>query len=245
MWTRIVLILALAAAPAARGQLPDLPPVVYPPVAERAERLVEFVPAGWRLEHAARGRLDADDRDDALLVLRMARPGNILPNEGFGPDLFDSNPRMLVAVFAADDGYRRVMVDHALIPRPDMPVFDDYLEDDPAAAISIHGNRSVSVRLHSWASAGTWFTRNVVFTFRHQDGCFRLIGYDDLEVHRASLESRETSVNYLTGRAWTRTGSMEEDTGRPRRGSRLSPNPAVCIGEVGDGLEYRPPVGID
>lgn len=29
------------------------------------------------------------------------------------------------------------------------------------------------------------------------------------------------------------------------RGSRLSPNPAVCIGEVGDGLEYRPPVGID
>lgn len=155
MWARTLLILALAVAPAASARLPDLPAVVYPPIPERAERVAGFVPAGWRLEHAARGRLDADHRDDALLVLRMAHPGNLLPNEGFGPDLFDTNPRMLVAVFAEEGGYRRAMVDHALVPRPDMPVFDDYLEDDPAAAIRIHGNRSVSVRLHSWASAGT------------------------------------------------------------------------------------------
>ncbi|MDH5824067.1 hypothetical protein QFW77_13875 [Luteimonas sp. RD2P54] len=245
MRTCAVLVLVAALAPDASAQPPGLPPVAYPPIPEVAQRIVDFVPAGWRLEHAAHGRLDADDRDDALLVLRMENHGNIVQNEGFGPDRFDTNPRMLVAAFAVEGGYRRALVDHALIPRPEVPVFDDYLQDDPAAAIEIHPNRSVSVRLHSWASAGSWQTRQVRFTFRHQDGCFRLVGYDDHEMHRGSMERRETSVNYLTGRAWVETGSMEHAAAGPRRWSRLDPNPVVCIGEVGNGFEYRPPVEAD
>lgn len=245
MWTRMVLILFLAVAPPAIAQLPDLPEVIYPELPVRAERLLDFVPAQWRLEHVVRGHLDDDGHDDALLVLRMVRVTNIVQNEGLGVARFDSNPRMLVAVLGDENGFRRIMVDHALIPRPEMPVFDDYLRDGAGSAITIQPNRSFSVNLHSWASAGTWFTRGVRFTFRYQDGCFRLIGYDDRETHRGSLAQRETSVNYLTGRAWVRSGSASDDVAGPRQWARLSPNLPLCINDVGDGLMFEPSLAID
>ncbi|WP_164972075.1 hypothetical protein [Luteimonas sp. YGD11-2] len=236
----LLLTIACCLMPAlARGF--EVPDVTYPAIAERAATTEAFAPPGWRLEHLARGRLDADDREDALLVLRMDDPANVIDNSGFGPDRFDTNPRMLVAVLAQPDGsWRRVMHNHTLVPRPESPVMDDYLDDDPAHAVTIHPNRTWSVALRSWASAGTWSMRQVSHTFRLEGDCMRLVGYDDMHLHRASGETMTTSVNHLTGRAWTRPGSIEDDAPGPQRHTRLAANPRLCIDEVGDGLSYLP-----
>ncbi|MCD9027562.1 hypothetical protein LDO26_04965 [Luteimonas sp. BDR2-5] len=236
------LLLALAGLLPAGAQAFAIPPVAWPRIAAYADTPEGFVPDGWRLEHVVRGNLDDDTRPDLLLLLRMDDPENVVAHEGLGPSPLDTNPRMLVAAFASadgDGGYRRAMVDHALIPRAESPVMDDYL-DDPAASITIAGNRSFTIRLHSWASAGTWFTSSRSFTFRHQDGCFRLIGYDFRETHRASGETEEVSVNYLSGRAWRRDGSIQDDGERPKRWTRLPQRQIVCIGQVGDGFGFDP-----
>lgn len=219
----------------------EIPDVVYPAIAERAATPEAFVPAGWRLEHLTRGRLDADGREDALLLLRMDEPANVIDNAGFGPGRFDTNPRMLVALLAQPDGsWRQVMRNHRLVPRPESPVMDDFLDDDPARAVTIRPNRTWSVALRSWASAGSWSTRQVTHVFRLEGDCMRLVGHDDVHLHRASGDTTTTSVNYLTGRAWIRSGGIEDDAPGPRRHTRLGSNPRLCIDDVGDGLAFMP-----
>lgn len=235
-----VAALVVAALPGAHAQESELPPVQWPAIVEHAASAEGFVPDGWRLEHAVRGRLDDDARADLLLLLRMQDPANRIEHDVFGPSPFDTNPRMLVIALAdAGGGYRRALVDHALIPRPESPVMADVLQDDPANAIRIADNRAFSITLHSWASAGTWYTSNRTYTFRRQDGCFRLIGFDRSSLHRASGETEDTSVNYLTGRAWTRSGSIEHTPG-PRRPQRLQGRSAICLGDIEDGFVFDP-----
>jgi hypothetical protein len=232
--------LLVAVQPGAHAQAFELPPVQWPAIVEHAASAQGFVPDGWGLEHAVQGRLDDDARPDLLILLRMQDPANLVEHDVFGPSPFDTNPRMLVIALAdADGGYRRALVDHALIPRPESPVLADVLQDDPASAIRIAGNRAFSITLHSWASAGTWHTSNRTYTFRRQDGCFRLIGFDQSSLHRASGETEETSINFLTGRAWTRSGSIEDDTPGPQRPQRHWSS-AICLGDIEDGFAFDP-----
>ncbi|MFA7542142.1 MAG: hypothetical protein WCZ02_08665 [Lysobacterales bacterium] len=202
---------------------------------------MDFVPPGWRLEHQVRGRLDGDQRDDALLILRMEDPANLIDDPVSGPASFDTNPRMLVAAVAtADGGWRRVMADHALVPRPQSPVMADYLGEDAAGAVQIRHNRTWTLGLHSWTSAGGWSRRDVTYTFRLEGECMRLVGYDETDVHRGSGDINQTSVNYLTGRAWTQLGHISEDESRPQRWTRLATRARICIDDIGHGLSFEP-----
>lgn len=236
-----LLLTAVCGLLPALAQALEIPEVAYPALVEHAESPESFVPVGWRLEHIAHGRLDADDLEDAILVLRMDDPANIISNGGYGPKRFDTNPRMLLAVVALPDGtWRQVMRNHHLVPRPESPVMDDYLGDDPAGAVTIRSNRTWSVALHSWASAGTWSMRSVGLAFRLEGGCMRLVGYDNMHLHRATGETATTSVNYLTGRAWIQPGSISDDEPRAQRPARLASQARLCIEDVGDGLEFTP-----
>jgi len=217
----------------------DIPDVDAPDIVEHAATPAGFVPPGWRLEHETRGRLDGDGLDDALLVLRMDAPANIVDNTGLGPARFDTNPRALVAALATPDGrWRRVMANHSLLPRPASPVMDDVLAGDAASAVLIRPNRTWSVNLHSWASAGTWSTREVTYTFRLEGDCMRLVGLDEMHLHRGAGEITTTSVNYLTGRAWTRAGHVSEDAAGPEHWTRLPSAARICIADIGDGLSF-------
>lgn len=214
------------------------PPVVYPTLPVQAAQAEGFVPKGWRLEYSQRGDLNTDGRDDLLMVLRMHEPKNVVHNEGLGQDQFDTNPRILAAAFASDTGYRLQMQNHTLIPRPDSPVMDDYLEGPEALKIA---RGAFSVTLFSFASAGSWSTGHSAYTFRHQDGCFRLIGYDDDNTQRNSGETTNTSVNFLTRKAIVTTGSIETDKTKAKT-HKLAKKPLLCLDEVGDGFEFDPGV---
>lgn len=115
---------------------------------------------------------------------------------------------------------------------------DDYLGDERASAITIHPNHTWSVELHSWASAGGWYTREITYTFRLEDGCIRLVGFDNHSMHRGSGETSARSFNLLTGRGWTQAGAIEDDTPGPKRWTRLKSEARVCIRDIGNGFSF-------
>lgn len=228
---------ALSGAAMAQDESP-YPDVAYPRLPAHGATVADFVPRGWKIEFQQAGDLDKDKRDDVVLVLRMDDPANIVGNEGLGANEFDTNPRLLAVLFAGDAGYRLAVQDHALIPRPDNPVMADYLDGGDAVAVR---RGAFTVRLHSWASAGSWSMGNTTFTFRHQDGCFRLIGYDTTSVHRGSGETWESSLNFPAGKAVFKHGSIESDALETK--SRAIPRRAMpCLQDIGNGFEYAPGV---
>lgn len=215
------------------------PEVNYPRLPAQGATVADFVPKGWRIELQPTGDLDKDGRDDVVLVLRMDDPTNIVENEGLGASEFDTNPRLLAVLIAADAGYRLALQDHALIPRPDNPVMDDYLSGDDAVTVR---RGAFTVQLHSWASAGSWYTGSTTFTFRQQDGCFRLIGYDSSGLHRGSGETSSTSLNLAAGKAVFETGSMESDVPEARKVQAIARRQWPCLEQIGNGFEYDPGV---
>lgn len=231
-----VCLLVLACATGANAAYDQPPDVTYPALPARAADAAGFVPAGWVLEHSARGDLDTDRRDDLLLVLRMRSDANIVDNDGFGEAKFDTNPRILAIALADAQGYRLALQDHALIPRPDVPTADDYLDGDDAVSI-VRG--TVRIRLHWWLSAGGWGTWNNTFTFRREKDCFRLIGYDRDDLQRNSGQTTDTSINYLTRRVRIDEGSIENDAVKTRW-RRLTAQPPLCLAQVGNGFEFDP-----
>lgn len=97
-------MLVLGCVLSAQAQNVDAPDVACAHIADHAAAPEAFVPIGWRLEHQVRGRLDAYDSGDALLLLRMDAPANIIDNDGFGQDHFDTNPCMLIALLSDRGG---------------------------------------------------------------------------------------------------------------------------------------------
>lgn len=236
--TPLLLLSLLVLVPSAQGF--EVPEVTWPEIVERADSTAGFVPPGWRLEQEVRGRLDADDVDDALLVLRMDDPDNVIDGARPSGHALDTNPRMLLAVLGTTDGgWRRLDPEHTLVPRNVSPDMDDFLAD-AAGSVRIHPNRTWSVALDSFAGAGSWTTREVTYTFRLEDDCMRLIGFDSMELHRASGEILDTSVNYLTGHAWTRPGHVSDDRPGPKRWTLVAGNRHICIQDIGHGLSFQP-----
>lgn len=233
----LVAVLLLVAAPAAAQDL-EIPPVDYPTLASSAASAEGFVPVGWRIEARAEGDLNADGIADLALVLREQDPANVIDNSGFGPDRFDTNPRMLAVAFAErSGGYRLVAQNHRLIPRHTEPVLDDPFDSESEALKIERGTLKLS--LIRFASAGGWDSGGTSFTFRWQNGALRLIGFDWNNVRRNSGETREVSINFVTRRVRTATGNVERDDEQVRW-SRIPAGALPTLDEIGDGLEFDP-----
>ncbi len=236
--TQLFLLLVLASGVARAGAL-HIPDVAIPGLPEQGASVGDFIPAGWRIESRLDGAIDADARADVVLLLRSDDPRNVVDNDGLGAPRLDTNPRVL-AVLRADavSGYRLLVQDARLIPRHENPVMSDPLEE---GGLSL-ARRVLKVTLGAFASAGSWSMGSTTYAFRLQDGCMRLIGYDDRSVHRGSGRIDETSVNLLTGRALRREGSIESAAVRETR-TASSRRGVVCLQGVGDGFAFDP--GLD
>lgn len=231
---------ALAAFAAASSPAQDLPipEVDYPTLPPAAAAAEGFVPPGWSIDARADGDLDRDGAPDLALVLRQRDPANVIANDGFGPDRFDTNPRLLaVALARPGGGYRLAAQNHRLIPRHTEPVLDDPFDPDGEALKIERGTLRIS--LIRFASAGGWDSGGTAFTFRWRDGALRLIGYDWDNVRRNTGDTREISINFLTRRMRTATGSIENDE-QQVRWSRIPDRPLPTLDEIGDGLDYDP-----
>jgi len=95
------------------------------------------------------------------------------------------------------------------------------------------------VSLWFWMSAGSWYESQTRFTFRYQDGCFKLIGYDSTGRQRNREETSTVSINYLTKKVKTTKGNIQDDrTNVSWKTVRIPSLP--CLDAVGDGLDFDP-----
>lgn len=210
------------------------PPVTYPQIVREARSADGFVPQGWKLEAKVEGDLNRDKLPDAALVLRMDDAKNRVATQWNPDQRYDTNPRMLVVAFARrGGGYELAAADHKLIPR-----LENQNQDDPFDEISIR-NGALNVKMHLFMSAGGWQMGGSAYTFRWQDGAFKLIGFDRDSVMRNSGETAEVSINYLTGHREEKSGNIGSDQ-QQTRSIRMARKRLLDLASVGDGLMFDP-----
>lgn len=227
------IIVLLAAASQSPGDA-EVPPVAYPTITRDGPSVDAFVPKKWKLEAKATGDLNGDKLPDAALVLHMADPANLVPLDWDPGQKYDSNPRMLVVLFGRKGGgYTLAEADQKLIPRR-----ENQNQDDPFDEVAI-ANGTLRVKIHLFMSAGGWEMGGSAFTFRWQDGDFKLIGFDGDTVMRNSGETEEVSVNYLTGRKLVKRGNIGIDK-QTTKAVKIARKPLIALADVGDGLMFDP-----
>ncbi|MEI8186420.1 MAG: hypothetical protein WCG19_06975 [Chlorobiaceae bacterium] len=88
-------------------------------------------------------------------------------------------------------------------------------------------------------SAGSWSTSESKFTFRYQDNCFNLIGYDSTDTMRNSGETSTISINYLTKKKIITKGNTENNH-KTVSVKAIHTSSPLCKDTVGDGLDFNP-----
>ena len=223
----------LAAAAQSPGDA-EIRPVTYPAIAREGVSLDAFVPAKWKLEAKATGDLNGDKLPDAALVLHMADPANVLAKDWDPAQKYDSNPRRLVVLFGRNGGgYMLAAADNKLIPR-----LENQNQDEPFDEVAIISG-TLRVKMHLFMDAGGWEMGGSAYTFRWQDGAFRLIGFDRDSIQRNSGETTEISINYLTGRKVVKRGDIGTDK-QTTQALKIAKKPLIKLEDVGDGLMFDP-----
>ncbi len=227
-----MILFALAAMAQDPGDQ-EIPPVAYPAIAQTAATPAEFIPKGWKQVQLAQGDLNRDGKPDFAMVMRMDSAANRIASSWAPEDRYDTNPWMLIAAFRDGAGYTLALSDHQLIPRHENPNADEEFDEIKVA------NGNLKVVMHLFMSAGGWEMGGTAYTFRWQDGGFKLIGFDRDEVHRGSGAMTEVSINYLTGRKLLKTGTIESDDHKTQE-LRIESRPLIDLTAIGDGLMFDP-----
>lgn len=189
----------------------------------RAAAPAGFVPPGWLLEEQQAADFNSDGRRDAVLLLKrqvtMTAP-----------------PRILLVVLQERGGqYALAEQNRRLIPQ----AASDSQEDPMANGEILARQGGFDVTLTQLAGAGSYLTATFTYRFRRMNGCFRLVGYDRLETHRATLDTHDLSVNFLTGAVVQLTGNEKSEKSDERQ-LKLTSNPRRCLGDLGSAADFNP-----
>ncbi len=214
----------------------DIPKVKTPHLPKSGSTAEQFVLQGWKLESQEQGDLNNDGTADLVMVLRQDDANNLVKNDGYGVPVLDTNPRILAVAFCKSS---TAICTLALENNTLIPLHEDPVMEDPFHGVAIVKN-ILTVSLGTWMSAGSWGMSNSTFKFRFEKECFRLIGFDYSEMNRATLDTSDTSVNYLTGKIKYTTGNGSTDKLSSIEWGKLSSNKKLCLEDIGDGLEYSP-----
>jgi hypothetical protein len=209
----------------AAAQSPVPGPVAPPPAVQvpaRAAQPAQFVPEGWIVEQQKVADFNGDGRDDALLLMR--------PRQASGVP-----QRILAVVLRQRGGYTLAELNRRLIPQA-----DGSAQEDPMADGELNARPGgFDLKLALVAGAGSYQMATVRYRFRYVGGCFRLIGYDRMETHRATLATHDVSINFLTGAVVHRTGNAQSDV-REERSEKLKANPRRCFGDLTSAADFNP-----
>lgn len=223
---------AASAAPTAQETAEIAPG--FPRLIRAASSAEGFAPQGWRVEQAVQGDFSRDGKADLAFVLRKTDPAGMITRDYFDPT--DINPRIIGVALGSGPGggFTLAAQDHALIPTRDA---DGLNMDDPfEQGLSIE-NGSLVVQVNLFMSAGGGDAGPYSFRLRYQDGAVRLIGYDHTNVQRMSGEAKTISVNFLTGRMTTATGTIESDE-ETTVVSRTT-TPPLTLDQIGDAFAFE------
>lgn len=187
-----------------------------------------FVPKGWFIAFSAAGDLNKDALGDIVLVIQDTDPDNFIKNEYMGADTLDVNPRILLVLFREQDGYRLAAQNRSFIP-PASDTGSSCLEDPLASSDALQIDKGLlKVHFQYWYSCGSWYTSQYDYLFRWQEGHFALIGFDSRELHRASGEMNDYSINFSTRKmSHTSGGNMFDETMKPKESWKSIRLPAL------------------
>ena len=211
-----------------------------PALPGQAAGVAGFVPPGWAIEQQHVADLNRDGRRDALLLLRPApaaaqpgQPGTTAGTVDGGAGR--SPPRLLAVLLGARSGYALAALNARLIPRVDLTSQDDPLADGELAVRP----GGFDIKLGLVAGVGSYLSASLRYRFRYQGGCFRLIGYDRLETHRATLNTQDLSIDFRNGAVVHTSGNAQSDATQVRR-ERLATNPRRCFQDLDSAADFKP-----
>ena len=219
-WQGWALALACLASPAA-AEPPILPATAASPAA--------FVPTGWQIAQQVAADLNRDGRLDAVLLLQPGAPP-APPGTGRSPE------RVLAVLLQQRSGWALAAQNARLVPQVDLTTQEDPLDNGELAADK-PGSFSLSLGLTS--TAGSYVSAVQTYRFRLERRCVRLIGHDSLQTHRATLDTQDTSINFLTAAVLVTSGNAQSDATTKRR-SRLASNPRLCLEGLGSAVSFQP-----
>jgi len=171
------------------------------------EALEDIIPDNWRLLDYTTGDINQDGISDLVFAIQKTDRNNIELNDGLGTDTIDLNPRMLAIYFGTESGgFKKKLVSEYFIILRDSPTMDE-----PFEGFNINKKGILDVNFRFWYSAGSWSVSNHKYRFRFQNNEFALIGYDSNEAHRASGETTDYSINFLTKKMQITKGNFSID----------------------------------
>lgn len=164
----------------------------YPILIKESQNINDFIPKGWTLLDSVRGDLNQDNYPDFALVFQLKDSVRLISDES---DTLITQPRILAILFMDNsiNKFKLIEQSNTFILNHDNPNMDD-----PFVGLKIEKN-VLSIEFKIWYSWGSWWTSGNSYKFRYnQSGDFDLIGFDSWNMHRATMENKIYSVNFLS-----------------------------------------------
>jgi hypothetical protein len=203
------------------------PPAWAPALPARAATVAGFLPPGWHIEQQLQTDLDGDGRRDSVLLLQPSAAGV----EGARR----SPPRVVAVLLHQTEGWRLAERNDRLVPQVDLSSQEDPLIDGELAEVP--GGFRIGLGLA--ATMGSYQSATLRYSFRRDGGCFRLVRYERMELHRATLDTRDLIVDYLGGEVLHRSGNAQTEASVQRR-ERLASPPRLCLQDLDDAARFKP-----
>jgi hypothetical protein len=217
-----VLLAVLASSSSAATEAPAVP--------SQAANIADFVPAGWVVEQLHAADLNRDGHEDALLLLRHEAA---VTDAGLGL----SPPRMLTVLLGDPAGFVLSARNTKLIPQVDLAGQEDPLADGELVALK----GGFEIKLGVLSGVGSYLSAVLRYRFAYQSGCFRLIGYDRQETHRATLDTHDLSIDYLAGTVAHTMGNARTEGNGVVYTTLLPSPPHRCLEHLDNAAEFSPP----
>jgi hypothetical protein len=176
----------------------------------------DFVIAGYKLITSAYGDLNKDGKEDAVLIVEQTNTGYIIANDGLGPKVLNTNPRVVIIVLKDKEGsgYTMADINGVFIPSPNS--FESPCLEDPFLGYDGIAIKKGVLWVHFglWSSCGGYGTTSQLFKIRLEGEKFKLIGYESSSFSRSMGGKSSVSINYLTKKACIVSGGNEFDETR-------------------------------
>ncbi len=147
------------------------------------EELSGFIPDGYVEFEKHFGDLNKDGVDDCVLIIKDTDSANIVVNRF--DERVDRNRRGIIILFKTADGYE--IADKSL---------DCFSSENEDGGVYFPPDLSFEIKDHKlYISYGHGRYGHWKYTFRYQDGSFKLIGFDSSS-NRGPITMTKTSINF-------------------------------------------------
>ncbi|WP_299897209.1 hypothetical protein [uncultured Aquimarina sp.] len=174
---------------------------------QKNKKIESLIPENWTIIAMDKnGDLNDDGIDDLVFVIKKEDVNNIIANSEIGSDSLDVNPKILGIYFKDKNGCFEKQLQHDTF----VVVNNNPTMEEPFQNLEV-SNGELTFKFQEFYNAGSWYVNNESYTFKYNEGLFKLIRYSNLNFHRATMESEEENTDYIKGITLITKESFSED----------------------------------